>query len=61
MGKLLRLTRYRTAGWAMAREITASLRCLNPDDPVKYDFALCHLSMTHPRSSTLKAQLTAAR
>lgn len=61
MGKLLRLTRYRTAGWAMAREITASLRCLNPEDPVKYDFALCHLSMAHPRSSMLKAQLTAAQ
>ena len=29
----------------MAREITASLRALDPDDPVKYDFALCHLGM----------------
>ena len=29
----------------MAREITASLRAIDPDDPVKYDFALCHLGM----------------
>jgi hypothetical protein len=29
----------------MAAEITASLRAIDPDDPVKYDFALCHLGM----------------
>ena len=29
----------------MARDITASLRRLDPDDPVKYDYALCHLGM----------------
>jgi hypothetical protein len=29
----------------MASEITAALRQLDPDDPVRYDFALCHLSM----------------
>ena len=29
----------------MAHEITSSLRQLDPDDPVKYDFALCHLGM----------------
>lgn len=45
VGRCLRLTRRTTPGWAMAREITASLRQLDPDDPVKYDFALCHLGM----------------
>ena len=45
VGQCLRLTRYRSAGWAMARDITNSLRALDPDDPVKYDFALCHLGM----------------
>src|SRR3982751_545268 len=45
VGRCLRLTRYTSPGWAMAREITASLRRLDPDDPVKYDFALCHLGM----------------
>jgi hypothetical protein len=29
----------------MAAEVTASLRALDPVDPVRYDFALCHLGM----------------
>jgi uncharacterized protein (TIGR02757 family) len=45
LGRCLRLTRYTSPGWAMAREITASLRELDPHDPVKYDFSLCHLGM----------------
>lgn len=45
VGRCLRLTRYTSPGWAMARDITASLRVLDRDDPVKYDFALCHLGM----------------
>jgi uncharacterized protein (TIGR02757 family) len=45
VGRCLRLTRYTSPGWAMAREITASLRRLDPEDPVKYDFALCHIGM----------------
>ena len=45
VGQCLRLTRYRSPGWAMAREITETLRRLDPVDPVKYDFSLCHLSM----------------
>jgi uncharacterized protein (TIGR02757 family) len=45
VGRCLRLTRYTSPGWAMARDITASLRELDPQDPVKYDYALCHLGM----------------
>ena len=45
VGRCLQLTRYTSPGWAMARDITASLRVLDPDDPVKYDFSLCHLGM----------------
>jgi uncharacterized protein (TIGR02757 family) len=45
VGRCLRLTEYTSPGWRMARDITASLRRLDPDDPVKYDFALCHLGM----------------
>ncbi len=45
VGKCLRLTRRATPGWKMAAEITAALRAFDPDDPVRYDFALCHLSM----------------
>ncbi len=42
----LGLTTQKTISWAMAEEITASLRRLDPDDPVRYDFALCHYGMS---------------
>jgi Protein of unknown function (DUF2400) len=45
VGRCLRLTHYTSPGWAMARDITSTLSRLDPDDPVKYDFALCHLGM----------------
>jgi uncharacterized protein (TIGR02757 family) len=45
VGRCLRLTRYSSPGWAMAAEITAALRRLDPADPVKYDYAMCHLGM----------------
>lgn len=45
VGRCLRLTTYTSPGWRMARDITASLRQLDPEDPVKYDYALCHLGM----------------
>ena len=45
VGRCLRLTRYASPGWRMARDITAALRRLDPEDPVKYDYALCHLGM----------------
>ena len=45
VGRCLRLTRLTSPGWKMAADITASLRELDPDDPVKYDFSLCHLGM----------------
>ncbi|MCA2978763.1 MAG: DUF2400 family protein, partial [Myxococcaceae bacterium] len=46
LGAWLGLTARRTQGWAMAEEITASLRRLDADDPVRYDFALCHYGMS---------------
>jgi uncharacterized protein (TIGR02757 family) len=45
VGRCLQLTRYTSPGWRMARDITASLRTLEPRDPVKYDFSICHLGM----------------
>jgi uncharacterized protein (TIGR02757 family) len=45
VGQCLGLTRYTSPGWRMAEDMTASLRRLDPDDPVKYDFSLCHLGM----------------
>jgi uncharacterized protein (TIGR02757 family) len=46
IGRYLGLTARNQADWRMAREITASLRKLDPDDPVKYDFSLCHLGIS---------------
>lgn len=31
--------------WKTAEEITAAMRRFDPADPVKYDFALCHMGM----------------
>ena len=45
VGRCLGLTRYQSPGWAMASEITASLRRLDPEDPVRFDFSICHLGM----------------
>ncbi len=45
LGRCLRLTRYTSPGWRMAADITASLRRLDPEDPVRFDFSLCHLGM----------------
>jgi uncharacterized protein (TIGR02757 family) len=45
LGRCLRLTRYTSPGWRMAAEITASLRAIDPIDPVRFDFSLCHVGM----------------
>lgn len=45
VGRCMRFTRRVTPGWKMAIEITDALRAIDPDDPVRYDFSLCHLSM----------------
>ena len=46
MARSIGLTRRRSRDWKMAEAITARLRALDPDDPVKYDFALCHKRMS---------------
>ena len=45
LGRCLRLTRYTSPGWRMAAEITASLRAIDPVDPVRFDFSICHVGM----------------
>jgi uncharacterized protein (TIGR02757 family) len=45
LGRCLRLTRYTSPGWRMASDITASLRALDPTDPVRFDFSICHVGM----------------
>jgi endonuclease III len=46
IGRYLGLTSRRQADWKTALEITGALRRLDPDDPVKYDFALAHLGIS---------------
>ena len=46
MGKHLGLTRRNDLSWKTAEDITAGLRVLDPEDPVRFDFALCHFGMT---------------
>ena len=45
IARRVRLTRYRTAGWKMAVDITRRLRRLDPADPVKYDFAFHRMGL----------------
>ncbi len=42
ISRCLGFTRRSTQDWKMAVEITESLKTIDPEDPLKYDFALCH-------------------
>ncbi len=52
ISKLLGLTKRNDLSWRTAEDVTASLRMLDPDDPVRYDFALCHYGMSGACPST---------
>ena len=43
--KQLNLTKRKIVSWKMAEEITENLKKFDPNDPVKYDFAICHIGM----------------
>jgi len=43
--KQLKLTKRKNVSWKMAEEITNNLKKFDPNDPVKYDFAICHIGM----------------
>lgn len=43
--KELKLTKQKNVSWKMAEEITESLKRFDPIDPIKYDFAICHIGM----------------
>jgi uncharacterized protein (TIGR02757 family) len=45
LGRCLRLTTRVSPGWRMAVEVTDSLRAMDIHDPVRYDFAICHVGM----------------
>jgi uncharacterized protein (TIGR02757 family) len=41
----LGLTKSKNVNWQMAEEITENLKIFDKNDPIKYDFALCHIGM----------------
>ncbi len=45
LSRNLGLTRRAAPSWNAAEDITEALRRFSPDDPVRYDFALCHMGM----------------
>lgn len=42
----LGLTSRKAESWKMSEDITNFLRLVDPNDPIRYDFALCHLGMS---------------
>lgn len=60
VARALGITRRRDASWRTAEEITAGLRLVDPADPVRFDFALCHLGMSGRCPPRLEASLCRA-
>lgn len=46
LARNLGMTGRTQASWAAAEDITSVLRRIDPHDPVRFDFALCHLGMS---------------
>jgi uncharacterized protein (TIGR02757 family) len=55
----LGLVRRRTMGWAASEDITANLRVIDPVDPVRFDFVLCHHGMSGACPPRARAELCA--
>jgi uncharacterized protein (TIGR02757 family) len=60
VARRLGLTRRKSADWKTAREITDRLARLDPQDPVRYDYALCNLGTIGVCRPELAASLCAA-
>lgn len=46
LSRWLGFTKRSAIGWKTAEEITEALRELDGEDPIRYDFALCHYGMS---------------
>src|SRR5215471_9555450 len=55
----LGLVRRRTMGWAAAEDITRNLAVVDPVDPVRFDFLLCHHGMSGACPPRARAELCA--
>jgi len=45
ISKSLKLTKRKNVSWQMAVEITQNLKKYDAKDPIKYDFAICHIGI----------------
>jgi len=45
ISRSLKLTKRKNTDWKMAEEITGKLKKFDPADPIKYDFAICHIGI----------------
>lgn len=52
IGRRFGMTARRSDDWKTAREITGALRRADPQDPLRYDFALCRVGMVESRART---------
>ena len=59
ISRRLGLTRRRDLSWRTALEITSNLRRIDADDPVRFDFPLCHHGMSGVCSPRARAQACA--
>jgi uncharacterized protein (TIGR02757 family) len=46
IGRFIGLTRRKDLSWRTAEDVTRKLRALDPQDPVRFDFALSHLGIS---------------
>ncbi|MEM0951697.1 MAG: TIGR02757 family protein [Cyanobacteria bacterium P01_H01_bin.74] len=53
MNSLLELTPHKQGNWRTAEALTAIFRTFNPEDPVRYDYALFGYSLEHSGSANL--------
>jgi uncharacterized protein (TIGR02757 family) len=61
IGRCQGWTAQKTQNWKAAREITAVLKQAAPEDPLKYDFLLCHTIGINGRCSGVKSPSCRAR
>lgn len=60
ISRCLGLTKRKSSDWKTATEITQSLKKLDSDDPLKYDFALCHYGVSGMCTGTKSARTCAS-
>lgn len=56
IGRRLGLSRRRAVDRRMCEEMTEALKKIDPSDPVKYDFSLCHAGMVDFRQLNINQQ-----